>query len=171
MNQRGFSTVEIMMTLAVIALLLAIGIPSYRGYVSRARGAACAGHLRNLSVGLNGYLTDHNFKMPTMVLGRESKDDDQPALDTVLADYVSGEQFFRCPGDRMGIYEKTGTSYFWNQLLNGQNFNSLKFFMKQGDTGIPIAGDKEKFHPGLGDEVNILYADGHVTKDLRFFVP
>jgi prepilin-type processing-associated H-X9-DG protein len=28
--------------------------------------------------------------------------------------------------------------------------------------------DKEGFHPYLDKKVNILYADGHATKDLKF---
>jgi prepilin-type processing-associated H-X9-DG protein len=34
---------------------------------------------------------------------------------------------------------------------------------------IPILGDKEGFHPYLEDKINLLYADGHVTKEVRFF--
>ena len=34
---------------------------------------------------------------------------------------------------------------------------------------IPILGDKEGFHPYLQNKVNILYADGHATKDVKFF--
>ena len=34
---------------------------------------------------------------------------------------------------------------------------------------IPVISDKEGFHPYLKDKVNILYADGHATKDVKFF--
>ena len=34
--------------------------------------------------------------------------------------------------------------------------------------GIPLVADKENFHKNVGDEVNVLYVDGHVTRELTF---
>ncbi len=65
---------------------------------------------------------------------------------------------------------KTGTSYCWNVALNGQSALNLNFLQLVTDTThIPILSDKEGFHPYLNDKVNILYADGHATKDVKFF--
>jgi len=62
-----------------------------------------------------------------------------------------------------------GTSYFWNTALNGQHIGSLDFLrMTQELSRIPVAMDKEGFHPYLKNKVNMLYADGHATKDLKF---
>jgi prepilin-type processing-associated H-X9-DG protein len=35
-------------------------------------------------------------------------------------------------------------------------------------THIPLISDKQGFHPDLKDRVNILYADGHVAKEIQF---
>ena len=67
------------------------------------------------------------------------------------------------------IAELTGTSYFWNSAINGQHLGGLNFLELSQDTShIPLIGDKEGFHPYLPNKVNILYADGHATKELIF---
>ena len=106
-----------------------------------------------------------------MVAARESRDQDDPAMDTVLEDYVRDEFAFKCPADHRGIFEETGSSYFWNSLMNGQRLNNMNFLgLTKDAAGIPLMSDKENFHEHIGDGVNILYADGHVQKELQFVV-
>ena len=120
---------------------------------------------------MNLYANEHASRMPTMVAARESDEEDEPALDTVLREYTTSEQVFQCPGDHERIWAETGTSYFWNSTLNNQLIGNLDFLglIKQ-EVGIPMVSDKENFHESIGDEVNILYADGHVEKELQFIV-
>ena len=33
---------------------------------------------------------------------------------------------------------------------------------------IPVLSDKQAFHPYATNKVNLLYADGHATQDLKF---
>jgi prepilin-type processing-associated H-X9-DG protein len=73
-----------------------------------------------------------------------------------------------------GLAKTTGTSYFWNVAINGQTASNLSFLPllsqnTQLPSQIPIMADKEGFHPYLANKVNVLYADGHATKDLSFF--
>ena len=92
-------------------------------------------------------------------------------MDTVLADYVRDEFAFKCPADKQGIFEETGSSYFWNSLMNGQRLSNMNFLgLTRDAAGIPLISDKENFHEHIGDGVNILYADGHVQKELQFAV-
>ena len=54
--------------------------------------------------------------------------------------------------------------------LNGQSVASLNFLKLTSDLShIPILADKDGYHPYGNRKVNILYADGHATKDLKFF--
>ena len=73
------------------------------------------------------------------------------------------------PGDQQGIFEATGTSYFWNFTVNGEDVSRLFSIVGGSDAAlIPLISDKEGFHPDLRDRVNVLYADGHADKQLQF---
>jgi prepilin-type processing-associated H-X9-DG protein len=55
-------------------------------------------------------------------------------------------------------------------VLNDQNAASLSFLTTRDATRIPVISDKENFHRYQGIEVNILFADGAVKKDVMFSV-
>lgn len=169
---RGMTLTEILVAIVILALLMSIAFPAYRGLKSRAHATQCMAHLRQLGTALNMCAGDRGLRFPEMVAIREDKNDDQPALDTVLAPYLNeGDDAFCCPADHKGICEKTGTSYLWNSILNNQRIGDLNFLgMTKNESGIPLIADKENFHPSVGDEVNILYGDGHVDKNLTFTV-
>lgn len=167
---RGLTMVEILVVVAILGLLVGIGVPTFRLMKANARSTLCAGKLREIGIGLNNYFGDFGMTFPTLVAGRESKEDDVPTLDTKLLDYVGDEFAFQCPADHEH-FEKTGCSYFWNSLVNGQKTSNLKLLgMKGHPSGIPIVSDKENFHEDVGDGVNVLYADGHVLREVQFAV-
>ncbi len=115
------------------------------------------------------YLGDHGMTMPTMHVGRRSKSEDLPVLDTVLNAYIKEPATFACPADHNHLAELTGSSYHWNVALNGQSLATLHFLnLADEQSRIPIFADKEGFHTHEEKKVNILYADGHATRDLTF---
>jgi prepilin-type processing-associated H-X9-DG protein/prepilin-type N-terminal cleavage/methylation domain-containing protein len=168
---KGVTLIEIFIVVAIIAALTAVVVPTMSRVKANAYSVQCMGKLRDIGIGLNQYFADRGMTFPTMVAARESREDDVPAIDTVLLDYVGDEFAFECPADHEGIFEKTGSSYFWNSLINGQRMGNMDLLgMIRKESGIPIASDKENFHQHVGDGVNVLYADGHVTRRLQFIV-
>ena len=167
----GFTLVELLVTIVLIAALVAIAMPASDRVLHKTRAAHCMGNLRNLGVALQTYLGDHNNVMPTLVTARESKDSDDAAIDNTLNEYTEDMKVFCCKADARRLCESSGTSYLWNNLLNGQHTASLNLmgFIKDG-TRIPVISDKESFHKYRDVQVNILYADGHVAKDIKFTV-
>lgn len=167
----GLTLIEIFVVIAILGALAALIVPSVERMKNQARSTQCVGKLREIGLGLNNYFLDHGTIFPTMVAARESREEDVPAIDTVLLDYVKDEFLFQCPADHEGIFEKTGSSYFWNSLINGQRMGNMDLLGLTGTaSGIPIASDKENFHKHVGDGVNVLYADGHVLRELQFVV-
>ena len=165
MKARGFTLTEILVALAIVATLAGIAVPVTRSLVGRSREAACLNQLRGLGVGLEGYLQEHQQKLPELEAGRETKSSDAPVLETVLLPYVGGPGSFQCPQDRE-LFEKSGSSYLWNSTQSGLHFASLSFF---GNTDrpdkIPLITDKEAWHPS---GTNFLYADQSSSTKVRF---
>lgn len=163
----GFTLVELLVVVAIVAALLAIAMPVVNRVRATAKSVVCTSNLRQVGLALNVYLEDSDGRMPTLA-NRESVNDPQPAIDTALFD--GGEsKVLACPADDRGLFDRTGTSYFWNTTVNGQHINKLFSIAGGSDPRrIPLVLDKEGFHPNLRDKVNTLYADGHVDKQLTF---
>ena len=163
--------VEALITVAIIGVLLGIGFPAYSRMKGLARSSHCVSNLRQIGMAVNQSIAENAMRIPEMVPAREDKNSDEDALDTVLRPYVNDDAFFWCPADHEHIYEKTGTSYFWNSALNGQDLAAIDFLgLSKNAAGIPLVADKENFHKNVGDEVNVLYVDGHVTRELTFII-
>ena len=166
----AFTLVELLVVIAVIAILAALAYPAYQRVIQSGRATACTANLRQLGAALALYLGENNNTMPVLKTARPSLAEDVPVIDNTLDKYAPSKGVFACPADRQGFAARTGTSYIWNVTLNGQALASLNFLGIVEDLShIPIMSDKEGFHPYLADKVNILYADGHATKDVKFF--
>lgn len=167
---RGFTLVELLLVIAVVAILAALVVPGTRRMIASSRSSACLSNLRSIGVGLNLHLADNNMMMPELRAMRETKTEEVPVIDNTLDRYLSDPAVFACPADGKGFAAATGTSYYWNTALNGQAVANLNFLAVIEDRSrIPIIADKEGFHEYFDQKVNILFADGHATKELQFF--
>jgi len=59
-NQKGVTLLELMIVIAIIGILAAIALPSYRDYVQRSRRADCEGALIGLSGAMERFFTTNN---------------------------------------------------------------------------------------------------------------
>ena len=166
---KGFTLIEILVVIVIIAVLSAIAVPAIRSGLARAESAKCLGNLRGLGAGLNGWLADNSMIMPPLAAGRKSRSEDVPVIDTVLAPYLPDPRIFACPADK-ALAAATGTSYYWNSVLSGQPAVNLNFLSFVTDLSkIPVIVDKEGWHVHSEDKVNHLFADGHAANQLRLF--
>lgn len=167
----AFTLLELLTVVAIVAVLAAVAVPVYGVIRARADAAACRSNLGQIGIALNLYLGEHDMRFPDLEAGRRSLEDEVPTIDRALAEYAGNPDVFRCPSDDGGFFETTGSSYYWNSLLNGQRAGSLDFFgRRRGAAGIPVVTDKEDFHESVGSGVNVLYADGAVASEVRFSV-
>jgi prepilin-type N-terminal cleavage/methylation domain-containing protein/prepilin-type processing-associated H-X9-DG protein len=165
MKQRGFTLMELLIVIAVVAVLAGVGIPLARSVLGKSRQAACVNNLRSLGVGLESYLQDHQQVLPILAVGRSSKTDDTPVLETVLLPYIESPDAFKCPQDSVE-YERSGSSYLWNSTQSGLRITELAFFgIQDRPDKIPLITDKESWHPG---GTNFLYADQTSSNQVRF---
>ena len=63
---------ELLVVIVIVAALAGIGIPVGRSVLASSREAACLNNLRTLGVGLEGYIQDHQRRMPDIEAGRAS---------------------------------------------------------------------------------------------------
>jgi prepilin-type N-terminal cleavage/methylation domain-containing protein len=125
-GRSGFSLLELLVSIAVIALLLSMLLP----LLSRAREAGyravCANNLRQLNIGWQGYLQDHKDTFPVasalpewtyggvtfMGLDKQPRLDAARPINKYLSTGGSSEsndelsKMFRCPGDT-GVWNRT----------------------------------------------------------------
>jgi prepilin-type N-terminal cleavage/methylation domain-containing protein/prepilin-type processing-associated H-X9-DG protein len=168
-RDRAFTLVELLVVTTIIALLAALMLPAYGRAKESARAAACLGNLHQVGLALQIYVQDNNNKMPVM---RDAPLDPAvaatntfPIINRVLLAQLGNTNVLRCPSDRQGYFETTGSSYSWNNLLNGEDADHLVVFnIPFQPHEIPVVFDKEDFHKarGAARAVNYLYADGHI---------
>lgn len=59
-NQKGVTLLELMIVIAIIGILAAIALPSYRDYVQRSRRADCEGALIGFAGAMERFFTTNN---------------------------------------------------------------------------------------------------------------
>jgi prepilin-type processing-associated H-X9-DG protein/prepilin-type N-terminal cleavage/methylation domain-containing protein len=164
----GFTLVEAALVVAILGLLAAVAISVVGAVLDRSRETRCLSNLRQIGLAVQAYAADHEQTLPDLRAGRNSKNEAGPVMDEVLLPYAGCPDIFRCPGDRRGLFESTGSSYFWNYLpvlrddgTKNLRLPSLEFSLTgaRDPARIPLVADKEAFHGG-GKRSNILYADG-----------
>ena len=65
MNKKGFTLVEIMIVVAIIGLLAAIGIPSFTKARDNSRAKSCINNLRMIAAGGEQHMMDNNATIYT----------------------------------------------------------------------------------------------------------
>lgn len=169
MRRPGFTLIELLVVIGIISILAALIFPALGTSKSAARTASCLNNLRQIAYAVQMYVNDNNGRMPSLQ-NRSSTNVPLPAMDTVLLPQLGqSRKVFQCPADNARLFETTGSSYFWNFTINGQDVDHM-FSIAGGSesTHVPLISDKQDFHPGNKDRVNILYADGHVAKEIQF---
>jgi prepilin-type N-terminal cleavage/methylation domain-containing protein/prepilin-type processing-associated H-X9-DG protein len=165
----AFTLIELLVVIAIVAVLAALLVPVLSKGKEAGKSAACIGNLHQVGVALQVYVDGNNNKLPVM---RDRPADTNalatnalPSPDVVLKSELENTNVLRCPSDTAGIFEKTGSSYSWNNLLNGQDASRLTVMGMNFEThSIPVFLDKEGFHAARGPNkaINYLYADGHI---------
>ena len=112
-KRHGFTLIEVLVVLAVIAVLTAILLPVFASARHRARMTACASNLHQISLALHQYAADNDGNYPS----------DDPLLAhtnhlvwTLLTPYTRTPDVFHCP-DALSYFEKSrGYFYVYGSL-------------------------------------------------------
>jgi prepilin-type N-terminal cleavage/methylation domain-containing protein len=169
----GFTLIELLVVIAIIGILAGLLLPVLGNAQEAVRSQACRSNLRQVGLSLRLYLDDNRNCLPFI--------DNQPTLpdsmlttnpgpEKVLLQYLGNIAILRCPSDKDQVYEKSGSSYWWNHLLSGHNPETNAIIL--GTTFTPestlLMADKQGFHKARGESraVNYLYADFQIKNFL-----
>lgn len=121
--RRGFSLIELLLVVAIVAVLLALAFTGFRTARAAARSAACASNLRSMAIVLTRYYDEHRERLPladATGLIQIRVGDVRPfdtladGLNVPLPRIENGEiitpDAFRCPSD-FDKWRKVGVSY------------------------------------------------------------
>lgn len=137
-NKSGFTLVELLVVIALIAALGAILFPVFANARSRSRIAGCTANLRQIGQAVAMYKSDYDGTYPQGIDGYNRPHDDPNELGIIdpflsslpdiieqLETYTKSKAVFRCPSDegegqKVPVYERFGTSYHFVMLTGGE---------------------------------------------------
>jgi prepilin-type N-terminal cleavage/methylation domain-containing protein len=134
-QRTAFTLVELLVVVSIIALLVAIALPSMRSARRVAKRTACATNLHSLGQAMRMYLSDSNDYLPVVEAVPSAPFDPahpRPSIAALLQPYVQkgtvtkapaptpgaerGDELFRCRADVAGVDNRpgpnAGRSYF-----------------------------------------------------------
>ncbi len=169
--RRLFTLVELLLVIAIIALLAGISVPALSKVRERARMASCSSNEKQIGVAVNSYTLDSRDTLP--LCEGFSSYYGYPDLKSSLAPYLSAKaEVFKCPSDMLRgagcQFALHGTSYEWNSFVSGMKIDRVKFTISGLDVVGPLLGDADAVH--AGERRNYLYSDGSVRDVLELLI-
>ncbi len=189
--RRGFTLVELLTVIAVVALLAALLLPAFAAARAKAREAACSSNLRQVGIAIHMYAQDYDGLYPwaidpadkytPQILDGFPELQSQvavlPLISETLQPYSRSKRLFECPGDTgfevedfTGLplnatpssFERFGTSYYYRTEIAGTHSGDATF-AHPTDVNVMFDGTG-KWHGDLLDNklrYNVVFADGH----------
>ena len=118
---KGFTLVELLVVISIIALLLAILMPSLQKAREQAKGLACASQTRQMGIALSCYTVDYDNWYPAMSFWWSSVERGKPKGIGIGQYLKDTKNVFLCPSDRDAKYTNKDLSYGYNWIaLQGE---------------------------------------------------
>lgn len=179
----GFSLIELLVVISIIAILIGILLPVLSAARARANKVACMSNLRQVGIGIQAYVAGNKEYYPKAKYMPEPflSADPDPALNTFLDFYLidsnpdgKGREIYHCPSDSQA-FALSGMSYMYQASQLGNTFEEF-FLVKYFNVPASKIVISRDFDGGTFDITpsgqvtidtfhilrNLLFADGHV---------
>ncbi len=100
--RRGFTLIELLVVIAIIAILAAILFPVFARAREKARQTSCLSNLKQLDVGLQMYMQDHDERWPMAQTWCGWRDPRNTQYFQDIMPYVKNWDLFACPSAACG---------------------------------------------------------------------
>ena len=190
-TKRGFTLVELLTVIAILAALAALLFPVLSRARASARSASCLSNLRQIGLAMRMYCTDHDGSFPFAIDPGDRYTDNAwgtvpefqalvsflPMFQDVLQPYIRSRELFHCPADTGYVerefgsdamfalptsFARYGTSYDYRTELAVYRVSEDNL---PHPSSTPISWDAAgRWHGGEPDvewRYNLVYADGH----------
>jgi len=178
----GFTIVELITVIAIIAMLAVLLLPSIRNSIRKGQQGKCISNLRLIGVAVQQYVADpENFgQFPPIYNVNASYSSGATANSSIasatalqplqtLSNYGLTLTTLTCPSDKTP--DPTYGSYLWSPVIQGEQPQDVHVYGHGGVftlsklSGMTVCTDKGYPHPGSSrgmGSFNVLRADGHV---------
>lgn len=169
-SQNGFTIIEILVVICIIALVTTMASPMIGRAIDKAQSVKCMSNLRQIGVAVANFATENEGKIPKIETDPdhpiyEPEDEARGMLET-LEPYGITQNALSCPSDRKddNYFKARGNSYEWIPITDDENKNSPSIYRRSGQRAakpsrVRITMDVENVHFGRR---NFLFLDGHV---------
>jgi prepilin-type N-terminal cleavage/methylation domain-containing protein/prepilin-type processing-associated H-X9-DG protein len=113
---RGFTVIELLIVVAIIAALAAIAVLGFRSAAVASRQSACMGNMRNIGAALHLYAQDHDGRFPETSHSTDLDGAWVYALEDYMGDFETARVCPEDPQKRERIRAR-GTSYILNSYI------------------------------------------------------
>ncbi len=167
-KKSDFTLIELIVVIAIIAILIGLSYPAIKIAKEKADKSSCINNLKQIGIAAHSYAVSNYDYLPVAKRVGDGPDDIY-CISNILE--TDSKQVFSCPADKKKIYdgrthfERYGTSYEWNTLMNGMKIDKAKIGIQNLVLSTPLAGDAEDFHGR--QRRNYLYPDGRVEDSLK----
>ena len=181
MTVKAFSLVELIVVIAIIAVLTSFAMPAISSMIERGRSAKCVNNLRQIGMAVQQYVNENDYRFPLIetdppTIGNGGR----PALEA-LESYGVTRATLTCPTDAVStnIVAQHGSSYHFSPALQEELASNVNIYTSRGTFQVAnigrltVASDFTGVHPRrttdeeslyLKNGMNVLKADGRVIQ-------